>query len=141
MNPNYIVLPALVFLLALFYLLLRHLGRMWLQHGIRLALLEKIEKRPDLLDPMHELLEILTGDPAKSYRATQDFRITGLFLALIGVGCMMAGRFLRIGQIPKGIFIGGFLCVCLGILLFFVGLLVRWLAREPKIKHKKQKAE
>ena len=138
MNPFLVVMPLLVVVAALLYGVFRSLGRIWLDHSIRLALLEKVEQKPQLLESLHELEEVLAGFP-EGYRfpSRQDYRLTGVILAGIGLACTLGGRSLRVGTLAVGLYVGGLTCVGLGVALFLVGLLIRGLARAPVLKANK----
>ena len=138
MNPFLVVMPLLVVVAALLYGVFRSLGRIWLDHSIRLALLEKVEQKPQLLESLHELEEVLAGFP-EGYRfpSRQDYRLTGVMLAGIGLACALGGRSLRVGTLAVGLYVGGLTCVGLGVALFLIGLLIRGLARGPVLKANK----
>jgi len=138
MNPLLVAIPVVVVAAALLYGVFRSLGRIWLDHSIRLALLEKVEQKPELLDSLHELEEVLAGFP-EGYRAPsrQDYRLTGVLLAGIGLACTLGGQSLRVGTLAVGMYVGGLTCVALGVALFLIGLLIRWLARGPALRPKR----
>ena len=58
----------------------------------------------------------------------QDYTVTGIALAVLGFGCVVAGRFIGLGEFAVGIYIGGMVCVALGILIALLGALIRSLA-------------
>jgi uncharacterized protein (TIGR04206 family) len=121
------------------YGVFRAFGRIWLEHSIRLALLEKIEAKPQLLDSFHELLELMTGTSAQPRVTTrQDYRVTGAALGVIGAVSCVLGRTVSTGQIAVGIYVGGFICLGLAVLLLLVGFLIQWLARDPVLLLKKK---
>ncbi len=132
MNPALYLVPLLLIAGVLIYGLLRTVGRVWLDHKIRLTLLEKAERQPELVASMNELLNVMNTFPGAS-AGGQDYRVTGILLALIGLGCSFLGRGLHVGQIAVGLYIGGLICVTLGILLTLLGILLRWLARPPML--------
>ncbi len=101
---------------------LRYLLRSWLDYRVRVALLHALESRP-------ELLAETDGDalslPAQSDEGRVDYLVTGTALAFIGLGCVLAGWVMRVGQLAVGVYLGGILCLCLGFLLAVLGFLVR----------------
>lgn len=131
MNPILIILPFALVLLGLLYGIVRVFGRIWLEHRVRLALLEKIEKRPDLVESVQGLMDLMGSTEPFSSRARQDYAVTGVLLAAIGAGCCAAGWMLHSGKLAVGIYAGGWVCVFLGLILFTVGLFVRKLLRHP----------
>ena len=134
-NPLIIALPLALVLLLVAYGLLRGLGQIWLNHRIRLALLEKIQDKPELVKSFQELQEVLAEIPvARRIEHHQDYTVTGILLAALGVGCTILGRCMGVGTYAVGIYVGGFICIGLGVLLALVGLLIRWLSRNPVFK-------
>lgn len=131
MNPFLVILPLVIVLGAVAYGVLRMFGRIWLEHRIRMAVLERIEKRPELLDSVHDLFNILGAAeaiPTKTSR--QDYALTGALLAAMGVGFCLLGRMLHSGRLAVGIYVGGWVCVLLGLLLFAAGVFIRRLTRQ-----------
>jgi len=139
MNPFLVVIPLVAVAAALLYGVFRSLGRIWLDHSIRLALLEKVEHKPQLLESLHELEQVLAAGFPEGYRfpSRQDYRLTGVILAGIGLACALGGRSLRVGTLAVGLYVGGLTCVGLGVALFLIGLLIRRLARGPVLKPNK----
>lgn len=133
MNPVLYLVPSLLIAGFLLYGLLRSVGRIWLDHKVRLTLLEKAEQQPELVASMNEFLNVVNTLPGASVRGGQDYRVTGILLAVIGLGCSAIGRGLHVGQIAVGLYVGGLICVGAGILLTLLGLLLRWLARPPML--------
>lgn len=133
MNPLLIIILALAVLAVFLFILLRNVGRVWLDHAIRLSLLERIENHPELLDQVHGVLALL-NEPHKARLPRQDYRVTGFLLALIGTACCVTGRIVRTGETADAVYVGGCLCIGIAILLFFVGVLIRRLSRARVIK-------
>lgn len=132
MSPFLVILPLVIVFVAVVYGILRMFGHIWLEHRIRLTLLEKIEKRPELVDSVHDLVNLLGAAEALPARKDrQDYALTGALLAAMGVGFCLLGRMLHSGKLAVGIYVGGWVCVVLGLLLFAVGLFIRKLLRQP----------
>jgi hypothetical protein len=55
------------------------------------------------------------------------FALTGLFLTVAGIAALLAGREMRVGELAVGLFAGGGICLCLGVLLAVFGLVVHTL--------------
>lgn len=143
MNPLLAALPIFAVAFAIVYGISHALGRLWVEHKMRLALLEKLQDRPDLIESFQELRTLILSEntknggtellalAGKSGPASQSYPLTGIFLALIGGGCLFTGRAIRMGQFAAGIYTGGIICVAIGILLTVAGLLIQRLARRP----------
>lgn len=127
MNPLLIVLPILAVTFAVIYVMFRAFGRLWIEHKVRLALLERIQEKPELTESFQDLRDlVLTGNTDR-----QNYPLTGILLGLIGVGCFLAGRALRMGQLAVGIYSGGLICIGLGVLLALAGIAIQWFLRNP----------
>lgn len=131
MNPILVILPFALVIAGILYGLARVFGRIWLEHRVRLALLEKLDQKPELVESVQGLLEIMGATEPMSSRTRQDYAVTGVLLALIGGGCCAAGWMLHSGKLAVGIYAGGWACIFLGFVLFMVGLSVRKLLRHP----------
>ena len=132
MEPFLIVLPLFLALLVVFYGVVHSLLRVWLDYRVRLKFLDKLEKNPDLMQSTAGA-QSLFPTPEGGVKAVgrQDFAVTGLALGCIGLVCVVAGRTLRVGQLAVGAYLGGVMCVVLGIILGLLGLLIRAMARDP----------
>ncbi|NIA14588.1 MAG: hypothetical protein GWP08_10960 [Nitrospiraceae bacterium] len=131
MNPLFIIAPLLLAIVAVLYGVFRTFGRVWLDHRIRLTILEKAERNPQVMDSMNELLDVLSELPGGSGKSRQDYTVTGVVLALLGLAGILLGRFMHVGQFAVGVYVGGYVCVGLGIALAFLGVFVRWISRTP----------
>ncbi len=131
MNPILAMLAFAAVLAALLYGIVRFLGRIWLEHRVRLALLEKIDKRPELVESVQGLMDLMAPSEPVWSETRQDYAVTGVLLGLIGGACCVAGWMLHSGKLAVGIYAGGWVCVFLGFLLFLFGLFVRRLIRHP----------
>jgi len=115
------------------------LGRMglaliesWHDYRLRLALLKQLERNPDIAGSA-EPIEALLRDRSKG-RGRQDYVLTGLFVAGIGVFCVVAGRLLRTGQGAVGLYVGGWACLWVGMVLSLLGIVIRLLVRNRRKK-------
>ena len=131
MNPLFIIAPLLLAFAAVLYGAFRAFGRVWLDHRIRLTILEKAERNPQVMDSMNELLDILGQLPGGSGANRQDYTVTGVILALLGLAGILLGRFMHVGQFAVGVYVGGYVCVGIGIVLALLGVFVRWISRTP----------
>jgi hypothetical protein len=127
-----IALPLLIVLGTILYLVLRNLVRVWLDHRVRMGLLEKLEHRPELMAELPDLKEILEG-PARQQeeRRRQSYIWTGIFLALIGSSCALFAHLWLSGGYASGLYFGGVVCVPLGFVLTLLGLAMKLLSRTP----------
>ena len=59
---------------------------------------------------------------------------TGLLLAVIGGACVVLGLALKVGQFAVGTFVGGVLCIWLGLFAGVAGWVARTMLRRAKPK-------
>jgi hypothetical protein len=131
MNQFYIIIPLVVVLGTVTYGIVRALGRIWLDHRIRLALLDKLQEKPELLESYAELQHIMANGPdGRPGKAHQDYALTGVLLAGIGVACALAGESGGAGRLAVGLYAGGWICIALGVILTLVGIFIRRLTRN-----------
>jgi len=127
-----IMLPLLVVLIGLSVSIARNIARAWLDHRVKIALLERLEQRPGMLKSMDDLQALLDTPPQiEEDDQRVDYLLTGVFLAAIGLLCVLLGSALA-GRNAVGAYIGGVVCVALGFILALVGLAVRLLSRAPR---------
>ena len=127
-----ITVPLVLVLAGMAYTIASNVVRLWLDHRVKLKLLEKLESRPDLLRSFDELHNLLDDSPHWEEEKRQvDYLITGVMLGLIGVACAVLSQTLGAGRSAVGIYFGGVACVALGFILSLVGLLTRFLAKTP----------
>lgn len=125
------VIPLGIVIVAVTFGVARALLRVWLDHRLKLALLEKYESHPELFDSADEIATLSAQrDQLEKVPQRQDYTVTGIILTLMGVCCILAGRVIGVGKLAVGIYTGGFICVVLGILMGLVGLLIRALAKN-----------
>ena len=130
------ILPLVIVLITLAYIVVRSIGHVWLEHRVKLLLLEKLERKPELLRSLNELEELTDSSSSESGgEAKLDFSLTGLFLAVIGTGCVVLYSTVGVGQWAAGVYWGGLVCVLLGFLLVLLGAMLRFLSRSP-LKHR-----
>jgi hypothetical protein len=135
--------PLVLALTAVVLGVMRSIMTAWLNHRLRLELLRKLEKNPDLVaspGEAQDLYENMTSGAGNS--EVQDYTFTGIALGIIGGACLVIGLKWRIGQLAAGVYWGGMICVFLGALLALIGLMVRLLGRSAsKIQEAKPKKE
>lgn len=121
------VLGVLVLLLLAVVVLgiTRALVQTWVDHRVRLVLLESLERQPDADIGAVQMLENLER-VSRSRR--HDYVLTGVMLAVLGLASTSYGRFVGIGRLAVGMYIGGMICVGLGFALALVGILIQYLA-------------
>ena len=108
----------------------RAILRVWLDHRIKLSLLERLDSNPALLESCPDIRTLLeSGAAPGASRPQQDYAWTGLFLIFSGVACIIFARILAVGTVAVGLYYGGGLCVWVGIVLGIVGLVIRSLKR------------
>ncbi len=132
MRSFLLMLPVIIVLVTLIYSVVRHIGRLWLDHRVKMALLEKLERKPELLHSYEDLQSFVEGSSAdQESTESVDFALTGLLLAVIGVICVVLYATVGQGRWAVGAYWGGVACVALGFLLAILGVVVRFLTRTP----------
>jgi hypothetical protein len=126
-----ITIPLILVLVALVVVVVRNLMHAWLDHRVKLALLDKLESRPELLRSFDELQELLDDSPREEDHSRQDFIITGVVLAVMGLLFVIRYGTYGAGRLAVGAYVGGVACVAIGFILAIVGLLTRFLAKTP----------
>ncbi|NLV46401.1 MAG: hypothetical protein GXY07_18115 [Candidatus Hydrogenedentes bacterium] len=133
MRVYILAIPLIVAVVTLVYIILREMTRVWLEHRVKMLLLERLEDKPELLYSFQDLQELLDGRPARvETGGKSDLTVTGLFLALIGILFVIVNALVGSSQWGVGAYFGGVACVVLGFLLATIGLVVRLLRRPPK---------
>lgn len=129
-----IVLPLVAVLIAMTATIVRNIARAWLDHHVKLELLDRLERKPQLLKSFDELQDLLNTSPREEDdTGRMDFLLTGAALAGIGLVCAVLGGLFS-GRQAVGVYIGGVICAVLGFILAMVGLAMRFLARAPALK-------
>ena len=127
-----LLLLVLVFATVLFGVL-RALTRTWLDYRLRLSLLDKLEHASLSNKTPEEVERVLeTAIPPIEAMPRQDYAITGLLLAAVGLAMFMVGSSLRVGQLAMGTYYGGATCILLGVLLALAGFIIRVLRRASE---------
>lgn len=112
------------------YGILHALLRAWLDYRVRIAFLQRLEKNPSLLGPEPDIATAFAGLlPAPPRIQRQNYALTGLVLALIGVGCAVTGRLMRSGEFAVGMFLAGVFCLILGMAIGLLGFIIRVMTR------------
>ena len=128
MNSAWILLLLLIVLAAFAFGVMRTLLRIWLDQRVRLAVWEKTGEPPD------DNLDAIPGIPeARRELSKQDYVVTGALLAALGLAGVIAGQIIGLGNLAVGLYLGGFVCIGLGILILLLGFLIRTLARSPHL--------
>jgi len=128
----FITVPLTAVVVGLFFTIGRSVGRLWLDHRVKLALLEKLEEKPHLLRSFDELQDLLDDTPRHETDASRvNFMVTGAVLAVVGIVCVIVAQTAGSGRAAVGVYFGGVASVALGFILALVGLLTWFLARAP----------
>ena len=137
MNAYFVLIPLLVVLISFTYGVARTLIRLWLDHRMKIKILEKVEANPALAQSPEELQSLL--EEPRDTPATlpgQDYRLTGLTLLALGILGVIAGRIIGLGNTAVGIYLSGFACIVLGLLIAAMGVLFKALGKttleDPK---------
>ncbi len=133
MVATLVMIPLILIVVTIIYSIGRNLFHVWLEHRVRLLLLEKVQARPDLVTSLDELQSLLEAAPTPRAKAgRQDLLLTGTFLALIGLGFVLIYGTVGSGSIAVGAYVGGVICVVFGFILAVVGMVARFLMRPPR---------
>ncbi len=132
MRTYILAIPLIAAAITLAYMVLREMTRVWLDHRVKMALLERLEHKPDLLYSFQEVQELLDDSPPPMLRKKKtDLTMTGVFLALIGLVCVILYGLVGRSQWAVGAYFGGVACVVIGFILTTIGLVIRILRRPP----------
>ncbi len=138
MRISVLILPFLLGLAAFLYVVFRSLFRAWIDHHVRMAILEKVEHKPELLRAFEDLEEPVEPVPEDSLQPPKtDLTLTGVALTLIGVIFVLVNGVLGKSEWAVGAYFGGVACIVLGFVLCSVGLLVRFLEHSPVRRRKR----
>lgn len=130
-------IPLVLAVFAIVLGVLRSIVTAWLNYRLRLAVLRKLEKNPEMAGSPAEAQDLFEGLTTVSRdSAPQDYTLTGVALGVIGAGCILVGLNWRMGQLAAGVYWGGMICVFLGALLAMVGLVIGMMARGASRKEK-----
>ncbi len=127
-------LPLLFVVLTAFYLAFRAIGRVWINYRVRLALLERLENSPDLLDEVPQIRNLFEDENKEiTERYPVDFVFTGVFLVIMGLICVIFDFLLGTGQVAVGAYWGGVICSGLGFIITLLGLFLRFLSKPVEM--------
>jgi len=132
MRTYILVIPLVAAAVKLAYMILREMTRVWLDHRVKMALLEKLEHKPELLYSFQELKDLLDDSPPPvAKRNKSDITLIGVFLVLIGLISVILYSLIGRSQWAVGAYFGGVACVVIGFLLTTIGVVARILRRPP----------
>jgi len=126
------MLPILIVVVVLLTVVVQRLAGAWVEHRVRMSLLRRLEQKPELLDSFEEVQDLLHEQPAERAQPRQDFTLTGVLLAAMGLVAVVVASTFDSGRVAVGAYFGGVACVCIGFILALTGLLIRFLARAPQ---------
>ena len=125
------ILPFAVVLLTVIGALVRTIARVWVRHRVQMVLLEKLEERPELLETIQDVQDIVEEEDSRQSTWKPDFVQTGAILVAIGIASAIGFGVFGRSQMTTAAYFGGVMCVCLGFILAVVGLLARYLTQSP----------
>lgn len=125
------ILPFAVVLLTVIAALVRTISRVWVRHRVQMVLLERLEERPELLESLQEVQDLVEEAEHPPSAWKPDFVQTGAILVGIGILCAIGFGLFGRSQVATAAYFGGVMCVCLGFILAVVGLLARYLTQSP----------
>ncbi|MBN2311880.1 MAG: hypothetical protein JXR94_23070 [Candidatus Hydrogenedentes bacterium] len=131
MNSLLILIPLAIVVVTVVWGVIHSLTQAWLDYRLKMALLDKLEKHPDMIDSAGRFETALAESGRAPSSPKQNYALTGAILTGIGVVCVVLGRTVRVGQIAVGAYLGGVVCVVLGILLTVLGFVIRALSKDP----------
>ncbi len=130
MHSLMITVPLLAALILLVYWAIRSVFRLWIKHRVKMAILDRIERKPDLLRSVDVIPEFLDGnssDPDET--SPMNVTLTGVILAVIGITCSTIYAAIGGGRWAVGAYWGGVACVVLGFIIALFGLVARYLSK------------
>jgi len=130
MYATIIIMPLVIVLLLLTYGVIRSIVRLWLDHRVKVALLERIEKHPELVHSDEELQDLIDGNSSSPEEPKLDYVLTGVILAVIGLAFVLFNGMVGRSMWATGAYFGGVTCVAIGFILVVVGLVLRFLSQR-----------
>lgn len=128
----WIVVPLLLGIIALVYTVAANLLRVWLNHRVKIALLERLQADPAPLDSPHALQDLVNSDLAHTQSPNRvDYVVAGVTLAALGTCSALAAWCCGAREWMAGAYLGGIVCVAVGFILTLLGLLMRYLSKLP----------
>ena len=133
MRASAFIIPVLVALVIVASIFLRSIFRAWLDHRVRMAILEKAEEKPELLRVFENLVREESPDKGHTKNTPRaDLTLTGVSLTVIGLIFVFVNGLLGKSQWAVGAYFGGVACVVIGFVLASLGMRVRFLSRGPR---------
>jgi len=127
-------LPLLFVLITMIYLGMRAITQAWINYRVRLAMLEKLENSPEILEKVPQINELFERD-ARLFNETYpvDFILTGTILVILGLICVIFDFTFGAGQIAAGVYWGGVICTGIGFIFAILGIFLRFLSTPLKL--------
>ena len=132
MEAFLLVIPLTIAVVTVFYGVIYSLVAAWFEHRYRLALLGKLEDNPELLGESISIDDVLPQTDSVIRSERQNYALTGGILVGVGIFAAVLGRTIRVGEIAVGIYLGGVMCLALGVVLALLGLAVWGLSRRRR---------
>lgn len=130
MRSLLITVPLLALLILLVYWAIRSVFRLWFRHRVKMAILDRIERKPDLLRSLDAIPEFLDANSsAPDETSPMNVTLTGVILALIGITCSIIYAAIGGGRWAVGAYWGGVACVVLGFIIALFGLVAQYLSK------------
>ena len=111
---------VVLFSLAMLAIVLRTLVNLWLNYSLRMSVLQKLDANAEPLQSPGAV-EKIVDTIVQEVNPKSNHLLTGLFLTLMGIGGIAAGRAIREGASAVGLENGGKFCIFLGILFALTG--------------------
>lgn len=131
MKTLLIVAPLLLGIIALAYTVAANLLHVWLNHRVKMALLERLQADPAQLENLRELQQMLDASTKTESWQLVDHVVVGVTLAALGILSALAAWCCGGQGWMTGAYFGGVICVAVGFILTLLGLITRYLARLP----------
>ena len=96
------MLPILIVVVVLLTVVVQRLAGAWVEHRVRMSLLRRLEQKPELLDSFEEVQELLHEQPAERAQPRQDFTLTGVLLAAMGLVAVVVASIFDSGRVAVG---------------------------------------
>lgn len=129
MEAFLILIPLIIAVVTVIYGVIYSLVAAWFEHRYRLALLDRLEENPALLGESVTVEDVLPRTESAIRSERQNYALTGAILACVGIFAALLGRTIRVGEVAVGIYLGGVMCLALGVVLALLGLAVWGLTR------------
>ena len=132
MSQIVVLLVLALVIVAFTYGVARTLLHVWIDHRVRLALLNRYQDDPDGFPESAEVADLVAEQQFASTRTNrQDYRLTGAILCALGVASVIAASQIGLGTLAVGLYTGGIMCIVLGVLIALLGILINALAKPP----------